>query len=139
MEPGSKEQVIMAGGSDSYHLPLAKLEYERALVNLYRWCRFGEDKPNFIGIMAVQWCGNQQDKWLPDYLTTAEYGWTPDKPEYSYTDCLARCQAALSRLNDYNSPADEEVGRSAWDGIWLDENGQWEEDIMGLAHPFRKK
>ena len=51
--------VIMAGGSDSYHLPLAKLEYERALTNLYRWCRFGEDKPNFIGILAVQWCGNQ--------------------------------------------------------------------------------
>ena len=72
-EPGCKEEVLMAGGSDSYHTPLAKAKYENALPNIYSWCQFGKDKPNFIGIFAVQWSGNQHDLWLPDDLTVAEY------------------------------------------------------------------
>jgi len=135
-EPECRQEVIMAGGSDSYHKPLAKAKYENAMPNIYSWCRFGKDKPNFIGIFAVQWSGNQHDLWLPDDLTVAEYGWTPDKPTFDYQNCMARIMAALSRMKDYTDPKSYEIDRSCWDGIWLSEDDQWREDIMGLAIPI---
>jgi len=136
MAPGCKEEVIMAAGSDSFHTALSKLDYERAFLNLHSWCQFGKDRPNFVGILAVQWGGNQQDRWLPDNLVAAEYGWTPDKPAYDYAQCRTRVKRALAKLKDYTHPGKEEIDRSAWDGIWLDERGQWQEDIMGRAIPL---
>jgi hypothetical protein len=139
LKPGCKEEVIMAGGSDSYHTPLAKCKYENALPNIYSWCQFGKDRPNFIGIFAVQWSGNQQDRWLPDDLTVAEYGWTPDKPAYDYQSAMARIKAALSKLKDYTNPKAYEVDRPCWDGIWLDDANNWSEDIMGRAIPIARE
>ncbi len=136
LKPGCREQVIMAGGSDSYHTPLAKCKYENALANIHSWCQFGKDRPNFIGILAVQWSGNQQDLWLPDNLTVAEYGWTPDKPHFDYAGLMARIKVALSKIKDYTNPKISEVDRPAWDGIWLDKNNNWLQDIMGLAIPI---
>ena len=92
--------------------------------------------PNFIGIFAVQWSGNQHDLWLPDDLTVAEYGWTPDEPTFDYQNCMGRIMAALSRMKDYTDPESYEIDRSCWDGIWLSEDDQWREDIMGLAIPI---
>jgi len=138
VKAGCREEVIMAGGSDSYHTPLAKAKYESALPNIYSWCRFGRDRANFIGIFAVQWSGNQHDLWLPDDLTVAEYGWTPDKPEFDYDRCMGRIEAALSKIKDYTNPDSCQVDRSCWDGIWLNDDNNWEEDIMGLAIPISR-
>ncbi|MHC4755560.1 MAG: family 20 glycosylhydrolase, partial [Planctomycetota bacterium] len=138
-KPSCKEEVLMAGGSDSYHTPLAKAGYENALPNIYSWCQFGKDKLNFIGIFAVQWSGNQHDLWLPDDLTVAEYGWTPDKPTFNFGQCMKRIKESLSKLKDYTNPRPEEVDQSCWDGIWLTEDNKWGEDIMGRAIPISEK
>lgn len=136
LAPGCREEVIMAGGSGSFHTPLSKTSYDRAFANLHAWGRIGLDHPNFIGLLSVQWSGNQQDLWLPDYLVAAEYGWTPDKPAYDFERLMARVQGALAKIKDYTSPRPDEFNRSAWDGIWLDAKGWWEQDIMGKALPM---
>lgn len=126
----------MAGGSGSRHTPLSKTGYKEAFGNLYDWCQLGLNRPNFIGILAVQWHGNQQNDWVPDYAVAAEYGWSPEAPAYDFDRAMARVQSMLGRLKDYTAPEPIEVDRSAWDGIWLDAKGGWEKDIMGLAMPI---
>jgi len=136
LAPGCREEVIMAGGSGSFHTPLSKTSYDKAFANLRTWSQIGLDHPNFIGLLSVQWSGNQQDLWLPDYLVAAEYGWTPDKPAYDFERLMARVQGALAKIKDYTNPPTDEINRSAWDGIWLDEKGWWQRDIMGKALPM---
>lgn len=76
-EPGCTERVFMAGGSTSRHTPLSKSSRLDAYRNLADWSRWGADRPNFTGLLAVQWGGNMLDEWLPDFLAAAEFGWTP--------------------------------------------------------------
>ena len=134
--PGCTEEAIMAGGSGSFHTPLSKTSYDKAFANLYTWSQLGNDHRNFVGLFAVQWSGNQQDLWMPDDVVCAEYGWSPDQPAYDFDRLMARVKAALAELKDYTNPRPDEVNRSAWDGIWLDENGGWKQDIMGKALPM---
>jgi len=136
VSPNCPEPAIMAGGSSSLHTALSKLDYERAFANLYAWGQFGKNHQNFVGLLAVQWSGNQQDLWLPDDLAAAEYGWSPDQPAYDFDRLMARVRSALAKLKDYTHPQPDEINRSAWDGIWIDEKGQWLQDIMGKALPM---
>ena len=49
---------------------------------------------------------------------------------------MTRVKAALADIKDYTNPRPDELNRSAWDGIWLDEKAWWKQDIMGNALPF---
>jgi hypothetical protein len=136
LAPGCTEEAIMAGGSGSFHTPLSKTSYDKAFANLHTWSQLGKAHPNFIGLLSVQWSGNQQDLWLPDYVVAAGYGWCPDKPAYNFGRLMGLVKAALADIKDYTNPRPDEVNRSAWDGIWLDEKGWWKQDIMGKALPM---
>ncbi|MHC4638979.1 MAG: hypothetical protein ACYTBV_16000 [Planctomycetota bacterium] len=109
------------------------------MPNIYSCCQLGSDKPNFIGIFAVQWSGNQHDLWLPDDLTVAEYGWTPDKPAFNFEQCMRRIKESLLKLKDYTNPRPDEVDLPCWDDIWLTQDSKWGEDIMGRAIPISEK
>jgi hypothetical protein len=137
--PNCPEEAIMAGGSGSFHTALSKTSYDKAFANLYTWSQLGKGHRNFIGLFAVQWGGNQQDLWVPDYVVCAEYSWLPDHPAYDFDRLMARVKAALAKLKDYTNPRPDEVNRSAWDGIWLDEKGGWKQDIMGKALPLESE
>ena len=125
---GCPEKVLMAGGSDSWHTPYTKSDYEPALRNLACWANLGKDHPNFIGLIAVQWSGNMTDDWLPDFLAAGDYGWNPPGQIPTFSDEMACIRYQLARIHDATHPDPVEVDRPAWDGIWL--NGrEWDQDI----------
>jgi len=93
------------------------------------WARWGADKPNVLGLMAVQWSGNMLDDWVPDFLAAADDGWQPPEPGPVYGPQMARVRRHLARLADAAHPNPAEVDRHAWDGIWL-RDGTWYEDVM---------
>ena len=129
-EPGCSEAVMMAGGSESYHVPHKKSAPNDAVANLLSWARWGADRPNFIGLYAVQWGGNMIDEWLPDFLAAADGGWNPGTATTPSVRHMERIRSNLVRLDDAASPRPNEVARPAWDGIWLEDRA-WGKDIMG--------
>jgi hypothetical protein len=134
--PGCSEKVFMAGGSGSKHTPYAKTDYPSAFRNLADWSRFGDERPNFIGLLAVQWHGNMLDLWLPDFLAAADVAWNPPTQAPEFTAQMDRIQASLSRVPDAAHPGKEEVDRPAWDGIWL-KRQNWDKNILP-ARPVTK-
>jgi hypothetical protein len=126
---GCKEKVIMAGGSTAIHSPYSKDDYEGAFRNLAEWARLGDDRKNFIGLLAVQWCGNMLDDWLPDFLACADDGWTPPREMPAFAAQMARVRAHLARLADAAHPAPDEVDRPAWVGIWL-KGREWDQPVL---------
>ena len=126
---GCPQPVLMAGGSNALHTPYTRSPYEKVLENLADWARWGADKPNVLGLIAVQWSGNMLDDWLPDFLAAADDGWRPPEEGPVYEGQMARVRRHLGRLTDAARPRPEEVDHHAWDGIWL-RDGAWYEDIM---------
>jgi hypothetical protein len=125
---GCQERVFMAGGSGALHQPYTKSDYAGAFKNLADWAKWGKERPNFVGLFAVQWSGNMLDDWLPDFLAAADYAWNPPDEVPAFAGEMARIKAHLVRLADAARPNPAEVDRPAWDGIWL--NGKdWGEDI----------
>lgn len=133
-EPGCEEQVMMAAGSGSGHTPGSKTCYEDAFLNLAEWAIWGAGRPNFTGLLAVQWSGNMTDEWLPDFATAADCAWNPPERVPEFDAQMARVRQQLSRLRDAVSPPTGEVDPPAWDGIWL-RGGRWHEDIVHRQRP----
>ncbi|HUS79813.1 MAG TPA: family 20 glycosylhydrolase, partial [Armatimonadota bacterium] len=131
-QAGAAQPVWMAGGSGSRHTPYTKSPDSEAIANLAEWATWGEDLPNYAGLLAVQWSGNMVDDWLPDFLAAAEYGWHPPEVAPSTESELVRMRAALARLRDAANPAPGTVDQPAWDGIWLD-GRHWREEIVPRA------
>ena len=110
--------------------PLGELHFNaEAFENLEAWSRWGNGRPNFIGLIAVQWSGNMTDQWLPDFVTAADYAWRSPEAARGFQAQMARVRRALARTPDAANPASDQVDRPAWDGIWL-QNGQWEQEIV---------
>lgn len=128
-QAGCTQPVLMAGGSSSLHSPYTRSPDEDVFENLADWARWGADKPNVLGLMAVQWSGNMLDDWVPDFLAAADDGWQPPEPGPVYGPQMARVRRHLARLADAAHPNPAEVDRHAWDGIWL-RDGTWYEDVM---------
>jgi hypothetical protein len=126
---GCQEQVFMAGGSGSKHTPYAKTDYESAFSNLATWAMLGNSRPNFIGLIAVQWHGNMLDLWLPDFLTAADVAWNPPSAIPEFAAQMDRTKANLARIRDAARPEKEEVDRPAWDGIWL-KGQKWDRNVV---------
>ena len=127
--PGCTEQVFMAGGSSSKHTPLSKTDCQAAFHNLAAWTRLGDDKPNFVGVLAVQWGGNMLDEWLPDFACAADYAWNPPAERPEFEPQMRRVKANFARLADAAHPRKEEVDRPAWDAIWL-KGENWDSNIL---------
>jgi hypothetical protein len=127
--PGCMQQVFMGAGSGSKHEPYSKTSYDEAFYNLARWATFGKSRPNFTGLLAVQWHGNMLDDWLPDFATAADYGWTPPDEIPDFADQMERVERQLSRLADAADPSSAEVDPHIWDGIWL-RDGKFYENIF---------
>jgi len=128
-EPGCTERVFMAAGSGSGHTPYSKTDYERAFLNLAQWSIWGKDRPNFEGLLAVQWSGNMLDDWLPDFACAAEYAWAPPERIPDFDTQMARIRSRLDSIKDAADPSPDEVDPHAWDGIWL-KDGRWYQDIV---------
>ena len=126
---GCGQRVLMAGGSGSGHTPYSKSSYEDAYGNLGAWAKWGDQLENYVGLFAVQWSGNMTDKWLPDFLAAADFGWRPPRSIPPHDAIDKRIKENLSRLTDASKPRPEEVDRPAWDGIWL-KGDQWDEEIL---------
>lgn len=129
---GCREQVFMAAGSGSGHTPHSKTDYEHAFGNLARWAMLGSDRPNFTGLLAVQWSGNMLDEWLPDFAAAADMAWNPPVEAPGFEPEMQRVRGQLSRLKDARSPAHDEIDPPAWDGIWL-RDGRWHEDLVAAV------
>ncbi|MDH7602514.1 MAG: family 20 glycosylhydrolase [Armatimonadota bacterium] len=127
-EPGCIEPVFMAAGSGSGHTPYSKTDYEHAFLNLAEWAMWGRDKPNFIGLLAVQWSGNMLDDWLPDFACAAEYAWNPPSEIPPFEEQMVRVRERLAQIPDAAHPDPSEVDPPAWDGIWL-KDGKFFQDI----------
>ena len=119
----------MACGSGSKHEPYLFTGQKRAYRNVAEWALFGKNRPNFIGIYAVQWHGNSVDLWVPNYLMTADLGWSPPATMPDIASELQRIKMHLDLIRDAANPNPDEVDRPVWDGIWLDGN-HWGQDIM---------
>ena len=131
-EPGCRERVFMAGGSASGHTANSKSPARAAFQNLAEWAQWGASRPNFTGLLAVQWGGNQIDDWLPDFLAAADFGWTPPDSPPDLNALTRRIQDHLARLRDFTAPPPHELDRPAWDGIWL-KNDAWAEEVQPIA------
>ena len=132
--PDSNECVFMAGGSGSGHAALSKSPDADAIRNLGDWARFGNGHRNVEGLIAVQWGGNQLERWLPDFMAAAEFGWRPPRSGWQPQRTLTRIRRILAT---YASPADpptDRVDAPAWDGIWLD-GTRWASDIVSNSSP----
>ena len=127
-EPGCAEQVFMAAGSGSLHTPDGKTPYDLAFRNLAQWAMWGNDRPNFVGLLAVQWSGNMLDDWLPDFAAAADVAWNPPESIPDFDSQMASVRAQLFRLKDAASPDPAEADLPAWDGILL-RDGEWWRDI----------
>ena len=126
---GCRERVFMAAGSGSGHTPYSKTGCEQAFANLAEWAMWGKDRPNFEGVLAVQWSGNMLDEWLPDFACAADVAWTPPDSIPDFSTQMARVRERLSHIRDAADPSADEVDAHAWDGIWL-KDGEWFEDII---------
>jgi hypothetical protein len=116
--PGCEQQVIMAGGSGSFHRPYGKNGIEVAIENLADWSRFGREHPNFIGLLAVQWGGNMLDMWLPDFIAAADFGWTPPEA-FSMNEYDKLVHEHMVGLDPVFPRVREAADAPCWDGIWL--------------------
>ncbi len=125
----STQGVIMACGSGSKHEPYLFTGQKRAYRNVAEWALFGKNRPNFMGIYAVQWHGNSVDLWVPNYLMVADLGWSPPDTMPDIASELQRIKMHRDLIRDAANPNPDEVDRPVWDGIWLDGN-HWEQDIM---------
>lgn len=128
-EPGCAQQVFAAAGSGSGHSPYSKTCYEDAFHNIAEWTMWGADRPNFTGVLAVQWSGNMIDDWLPDFVCAADHAWNPPDTIPDFEQQMARVRGRLSHLKDAASPESGEVDPPAWDGIWLKDGG-FDDDLV---------
>jgi len=129
IQAGCRQKVFMAGGSGTAHQPYSKGTYQGAFRNLASWTRLGQNYPNFIGILAVQWGTNIIDEWFPNFLMAADFGWKVPDETLNYESFMKHITTNLQQFEDFIAPHPSAVDRPAWDGIWL--NGRyWDEDII---------
>jgi hypothetical protein len=129
LKENCRQRVFMAGGSGTHHKPYSKDSYAGAFTNLYSWAKLGENHANFIGIYAVQWATNTIDRWIPDFLMAADFGWNVPKEKPDYNRYMKKIATRLRSIGDFIQPEADEIPRPAWDAIWLD-GDYWGEDIL---------
>ena len=117
LKPGCKEKVLMGAGSSSGGRPGSKCYDQGAFRNLAEWPMLGNDKENFIGIIACQRHGNQLDQWLPDFLVAADVSWNPPAEVPEFTSQIKGVESRLARFKDEVSPDESETIPLAWQGV----------------------
>jgi hypothetical protein len=120
LEPECEEVVLMGAKSSSSHGPLNKCGYEKAFRNLAEWAMIGNERDNFLGLIACQWHGNPLDMWLPDFLVAADVAWGPPADVTEYEPQMNAVLNKLSELKDSADPAEHETTPSAWHGMWVE-------------------
>jgi hypothetical protein len=134
LEPDCKEKVLMGAGSSSSHGPLSKCGYDKAFQNLAEWAMLGNDRENFMGMVACSWHGNMLDEWLPDFLAGADVSWNPPAQVPAFEPQMAVVQSKLSEFKDAVSPDESEMTPPAWHGMWI-KGKEWDKLIAPLPEP----